>query len=213
MESRIRSIFLTCMLFVLVGNAWAQEMEQPPPVIDPRVERRDINVGAIDTEDFELTGFLGYMSIEDFEGDLVYGLRLAYHINEAFFAEASYGATEAGDTSFERLSGGADLLSSSDRDYTYYDLSLGWNLLPGEVFVGNGRAWNSAFYLIGGVGSTDFAGDEEFTINFGFGLKVLPTDVFAVRLEARNYVFDVDVTGEDKSTNNLQGTLNFSWFF
>ena len=67
MESRIRSIFLTTAVtatFLSLGasNAWAQDSEAAPEVIDPAVERRDIDVAAIDTEDFEVTAFFGLMS-------------------------------------------------------------------------------------------------------------------------------------------------------
>jgi outer membrane beta-barrel protein len=216
MESRIRSIFLTTAVtatFLSLGasNAWAQDSEAAPEVIDPAVERRDIDVAAIDTEDFEVTAFFGLMSVEDFESGGVYGARLGYHISESFFAEASFGTTKVGTSSFEKLGGGAELLSN--RDLTYYDLSLGYNLFPGEVFVGSKRAMNSVVYLVGGLGSTNFAEDNHFTINVGFGVKVLPTDYVAISLEVRDYMFDIDITGENKTTHNLQGTLNISYFF
>ena len=217
MESRFRNIFLmlmrlACCLAINIGAvAWAQEADEPPQVIEPQVERRELDVGAIDTEDFELTGFIGIMSVEDFESGAVYGVRLAYHINEALFAEASIGTTKVGTSSYENLTPGASL--TSDRQLTYYDLSLAWNIFPGEVFFGSNRAWNSSFYLIGGGGSTKFAGDNNFTINFGFGFKVLPTDYLAVRAEIRDYLFNLDITGTDKVTNNLQATINVSWFF
>ena len=224
MESRLHSIFLRVLhavsavtlasLLFGTGSAVAQDVDEdkePPQVIEPRVERRDIDVAAIDTEDFELTGFVGLMGVEDFESNTVYGVRLAYHVSEWLFAEASYGLTEVGISSFEKLGGGAVLLS--DRDLKYYDVSLGYNLFPGEVFFGTKRAWNSSVYLLGGMGSTDFAGDDQFTVTFGFGIKVLPTDYIAVRLEARDYMFDTEVTGEKKTTHNLQTTLNVSWFF
>ncbi len=218
MESRIRSIFLMAGLTMLApfGAVQAQEGfddSQSPQVIEPEVQRRNINVGKIDTEDFELTGFVGYMSIEDFESDVVYGARLAFHVNEAFFGEVSYGITEAGVSSYERLIEDSNLLGGSNRDFKYYDVSLGWNILPGEVFIGEGRALNSALYLIAGAGSTDFAGNDEFTMNFGAGFRVLTMDAFSVRLEVRDYVLDVDVTGQDKTTHNLQATLNLGWFF
>ena len=78
MESRIRSIFLIIAGFVTflslgVASVWAQESGAAPEVIDPAVERRDIDVAAIDTEDFEITGFIGLMSVEDFETNPVYG--------------------------------------------------------------------------------------------------------------------------------------------
>lgn len=216
MESRIRSIFLIIAGFVTflslgVASVWAQESGAAPEVIDPAVERRDIDVAAIDTEDFEITGFIGLMSVEDFETNLVYGARLGYHISESFFAELSYGVTEVGTSSFEKLGGGAVLLS--DRNLGYYDLSLGYNLFPGEVFFGSKRALNSVVYLIGGLGTTDFAEDSHFTINFGFGVKVLPTDYLTVSLDVRDYMFDIDISGEEKTTHNLQGTLSFSFFF
>jgi len=214
MESRIRSIFLAAVsgaMLMAVVPASAQTSEtQPPQVIDPDVERRAINAAAIDTEDFELTGFVGLMSVEDFETGAVYGARLAYHINDALFAEAAIGQTDVGESSAEKL-GNASFFD--DRTLTYYDASLGWNLLPSESFLGANRAYNSTFYVIGGAGSTDFADDSNFTINLGFGFKILPTDYLAIRIEARSYMFDTEVNAEDKTLTNMQGTLNISWFF
>ena len=108
--------------------------------------------------------------------------------------------SRAGKTSYEVLSGAVELLTPSQRDYTYYALSLGWNALPGEIFLGSGHAYNSALYLIGGVGSTDFGGDDRFTVNIGVGARVLITDSIAAHLDFRDYIFDVDLTGE-KSYN------------
>jgi outer membrane beta-barrel protein len=211
MESRIRSIFLTLVgAIVLVTGTSVHAQDGAPQVIEPEVERRDIDVGAIDTEDFELTGFIGLMSVEDFETNAVYGARFAYHINSALFAEASIGQTKVGESSAEKL---ADTKFFEDRNLTYYDISLGWNILPGESFLGSKRAYNSAFYLIGGLGSTDFADDNNFTANFGFGFKIFPTDSIAIRIEARDYLFDTDVNAEDKTLHNMQGTLNIGWFF
>ena len=213
MESRIQRIFLSGLLPLSMAmlTALPAQAQDAPQVIEPEVQRRDIDVAKIDTEDFEVTVFYGLMSVEDFESNSVWGARFAYHISEWFFTEATYGQTDVGTSSFEKLGGGAVLLS--DRELTYYDLSLGYNLFPGEVFFGSKRAWNSSVYLIGGLGSTDFAGDNEFTVNFGFGIKILPTDYIAVRLEARDYLFDTEITGENKTTHNLQGTLNISYFF
>jgi len=219
MESRFRSIFLirvalaTWLSFAAIAPVWAQDaLNEAPQVIEPQVQRRDIDVKAIDTEDWEVSAFVGYMSIEDFESDVVYGARLAYHVNESIFTEATIGTTDAGLSSTERQDG-APILSDSEREFTYYDLSVGYNLFPGEVFFRSNRAFNSVIYLIAGVGSTDFAGEDQFTANFGFGAKVLPTDYMAIRLDVRDYIVDVDVLGTDKTTHNMQATLNFSYFF
>ncbi|MBL8266152.1 outer membrane beta-barrel domain-containing protein [Steroidobacter sp.] len=183
------------------------------PIIDPQVERREIKRTRIDTEDFELGAYVGVLSIEDFESNVVYGGRLAYHLTEDFFIEGTYGQSRAGRTSYENLSGSADLLSDKDRDYSYYAVSLGWNALPGEIFIGKNRAYNSAFYLVAGIGSTQFGGDDRFTVNGGFGYRVLPTDWVAVHFDVRDHVYDIDILGEKKIVNNLEAHLGLSIFF
>lgn len=183
------------------------------PIIEPQVERREIRRTRIDTEDFELGAYAGILSIEDFESNVVYGLRLAYHLTEDFFLEASLGQSRAGRTSYEKLSGSAELLTDDDRDYTYYALSAGWNALPGEIFIGKSRAYNTAFYLIAGLGSTRFAGDDRFTVSGGFGYRILPADWIAVHFDVRDHVYDIDLLGEKKIVNNLEAHLGLSIFF
>lgn len=227
MESRFRILFLAVAMIVLSGcgtngffGIGGKESAPPPAgppqpeqVIDPDVERREIKEPKIDAEDFELGGFVGIMSIEDFGSDLVYGVRLAYHITEGFFVEGSVGQTEAGLTSFEVLSGGAPLLSNDDREFTYYNLSLGYNILPGEVFIGESRAYNTSLYLIAGLGSTRFAGDDRFTVNVGAGYRFLLSDSVALHIDFRDHLFDIDLLGEEKTVHNLEGHLGVTVFF
>jgi hypothetical protein len=86
-----------------------------PPVIEPDVARRDVKVANIDSENFEVGFSAGELSIEDFGVNSVTGLRFAYHISESFFLEGAGGRTTAGKTSFETLSGSAELLTDSQR--------------------------------------------------------------------------------------------------
>ena len=222
MESRLR-IFLLKVVFTLVlagilpGCSYLRVDDAPNddtgPVISPELERRTISEADIDSEDFEVAAFVGVMSIEDFGSNVVYGARGAYHITEDFFAEAAIGRTEAGETSFETLSGGAQILTDSQRELTYYNLSLGYNILPGEAFIGNGHAFNSALYLIAGVGNTEFADDSHFTINVGAGYRFLVNDWVALHVDFRDHIFDSDLLGKDKTTHNLEGTASISFFF
>jgi len=228
MESRFRLLFLILPVFAfgLSGCAATKnllgmgEETAPPPtaedpgqVIEPEVERREIREADIDTENFEVGAFAGIMSIEDFESDIVYGVRLAYHVTEGFFVEGTVGRTEAGLTSFERLSGGAPILSGDDRNFTYYNLNLGYNILPGEVFFGENRAFNSSLYLIAGLGATRFAGDDRFTVNFGAGYRFLLNDSIALHIDFRDHLFDIDILGEDKTTHNLEAHVGVTVFF
>ena len=197
------------------GNEEAPPLsaEEPGQVIDPQVERREIKEPKIDREDFEVGAYAGIMSIEDFGSDLVYGVRLAYHITEGFFMEATVGQTEGGQTSFEVLSGGAELITDSERRMTYYNLNVGYNIMPGEVFFGEGRAFNTQLYLIAGLGSTTFAGDDRFTVNFGAGYRFLLTDAVAMHLDFRDHLFDIDVIGEEKTAHNIEAHLGVTVFF
>jgi len=224
MESRVRVLFLITLVIMLSGCAATKNLfgfgrdEAPSPtsgppgqVIDPEVERREIKEPAIDREDFEVGAFAGIMSIEDFGSDTVYGVRLAYHITEGFFVEAMVGRSEAGLTSYESLSGGARLFN--DRALSYYNVNLGYNVLPGEVFIGEGRAYNTNFYLVAGLGSTNFADDDRFTVNFGAGYRFLLTDSVAFHLDFRDHLFDIDILGDEKTTHNLEGTIGVTVFF
>jgi len=183
------------------------------PVIEPQVERRAVRTPAIDNENFEAGGYVGLLSIEDFGTSSTFGARLAYHINEDLFLEGIFGMAKAGTTSYERLSNSPRLVADDDREYRHYALNIGWNALPGEIFIGENRAYNSAFYLTVGVGGTDFAGDNRFTLNGGVGYRVLITDWVAAHFDFRDYMFDIDILGEKKVAHNLEGSLGITMFF
>ncbi len=226
MENRVRILFLIgifatggCSWMPFIGNDEAPASEEavggeaPPQVINPEVERREIKTSDIDTEDFEIGVFGGIMGVEDFGSNPSYGLRLAYHVNESLFVEATAGRTDTEETSFERLSGAAELLTDEEREFIYYNLSLGYNLFPGEAFIGENRAYTQALYVIGGLGSTTFAGDDRFTVNLGVGYRFLVTDYIALHADFRDHLFDIDILGEEKTVHNLEAHLGFTVFF
>ena len=210
MESRVRVLFLIGALFAMSGCAATKNLfgigheeaapssaEEPGQVIEPEVERRKIKEPAIDREDFEVGGFVGMMSIEDFGTNFVYGARLAYHVTEGFFIEGTLGTTKAGLTSFEELSGGARLID--DRKYTYYNLNVGYNVLPGEVFIGKGHAYNTALYVI--------------AVDLGAGYRFLLTDSVALHADFRDHLFDIDLLGDNKTVHNFEAHLGVTVFF
>lgn len=225
MEGRLRILFLTNILlgmYVLfvssaawsanaVGDGEASAGQQQ--VIQPKIERRIIDVDKIDTEDFEIGVYSGLLSVEDFGTNMVIGVRAAYHVTESVFFEAAYAKSDTSETSYERLSGGAPLLSASERELTYYNASIGYNLLPGEAYMGKGWAFNTALYVIGGVGITSFAADDRFTVNFGAGYRFLVTDWLAVHLDVRDHIYDIDLLGVAKTTHNLEMTGGVTVFF
>lgn len=182
-------------------------------VIQPELDRKRANVPNIDSQNIEVGLYYGIISIQDFKTSDVIGATAAWHITEDFFFEASYGQAEGDKTSFEELSGGAPLISDDDRDYRYYAVSLGWNALPGEIFIGSKHAFKSDLYLIAGVGNTEFAGDDAFTINAGIGYRLLLNDWLTIRVDARDYLFDRTLFGKEDSTHNLELRTGFTVFF
>lgn len=189
-----------------------REIIQQDPVIDPVVKRRRIKEADIDSENFELGIYLGLISIEDFGTSPIYSARFSYHITEDIFIEGTLGFSKADTTSFERVSG-INLVAEDDRNYEFYEFAVGYNLFPGETFFGRSTAKNSAVYLIGGVGSTDFAGDDRFTIMIGGGYRLIVTDWFALHMTVRDHIFSIDVTAEDKNAHNIEISIGTTFFF
>jgi len=194
-------------------NEPPQDENAPPRVVEPEVARRKIKVPKIHASNIELGLHYGALSIEDFGTNPTYGVSAAYHVTEDFFFLAETGRSTAGRTSFETLGGNIQLLTGAERHFTYYDLTLGYNFLPGEAFIGRGLALTSAFYLLGGLGATDFAGDKKFTLNFGAGYRVLPADWLAVHITVQDRVFRSDLLGVAKLTNNFEARIATTVFF
>lgn len=211
MEGRFLRIFLmagVALGLLLSQPAWAQD----EPLLQPDLPRRAVSLPAIDSEDFELGIYAGLLSVEDFGVNPVLGARLAFHVSEDFFLEAAYGMADTQKTSYERLSG-VSLLTDSQRQYSFYNVSLGINVLQGEAFIGKRWAFNNALYLIGGAGTTRFAGDKYFTFNVGAGYRLLLTDWFALHLDVRDHLYDTDLLGEQKTVHNLEAGGGMAVFF
>ncbi len=216
MEIGFRGLFLSLALLVGTSVQAASDTEAGEPdsvLIEPKVERIEFEEAQINARDYEVMLMAGYISIEDFGVQPLLGVRLSYFITENIFAELALGQATAGKTSYEVLTAGAPLLTASERDYQFYSLNIGYHLLPGEAFVTRNVTYNTAFYLSGGIGNTDFAGSDRFTINYGAGYRFLFKDWLDVTLDFRNSVHDMDLFGELKTTNNLQFTLGFGLVF
>jgi outer membrane beta-barrel protein len=221
MESWIQRLFLSALLVGLTGigsNVYAQddgtsdddELEQ---IITPDIKRRTIKEDDLDSENFEMGIFYGLLSIEDFGTNDVVGITFAYHITEDFFVEAAYGVSKTEKTSYELLSGGVELLTDDERDLSYYNISLGYNFLHGQVFMSDKWTFNNHFYIVAGAGNTDFAAKDYFTTNLGAGLRFYTTDWLALDLSMRAHSFKHELFGESKTITNLESRLGLSLFF
>lgn len=219
MESRIQRLLITAAL-ACIGSLGALpaaaadtdglELE---PLIVREPERREIDVDKIDNENFEIGAYGGMMNIEDFGSQPVYGVRVAYHVTEDFFVEAQYGQSELGLTSFERLSGGARIFTDEEREFEYYNLSVGWNIFPGEAFIASRWAFKGGLYFLAGAGSSQFGGDQRFTINGGVGYRFVTTDWMSLRVDVRDHVFATNVLGAEETKHNIEFSGALTFFF
>ena len=182
-------------------------------VVVPQVERRDIKLPRVPSKDIEVGAFAGVYSTESFGASFLYGLRLGYHITEDFFVQVNLAQTKVSDESFRLLLPGGGIFPQPEEKLTYYNVTAGWNVLPGEVFIGSNRAKATSLYLLAGIGSTKLAERRNSTLNFGVGMRGLIFDRAAVHIELRDHVFSTDLLGPRESTNNLELTAGLSWFF
>ena len=181
-------------------------------VIVPQVERRELKLPRFPSNDIELGAFAGTYTTQDFGSHVVAGLRLGYHITEDIFVEGVYGHTKASDEEFRQILP-SGIFPTVTVPLTYYNLSAGYNVLPGEVFIGSTRAKATALYLIAGVGSTKLNGQRHQTINFGTGLRLLLTDRIGLQVDLRDHVFSIDLLGRRKSTTNIEATGGITFYF
>lgn len=208
-----RSLFCALALLLWQGGAAATEGTDNEPLIQPQIKPQPVKAAKIDSENFEIGLYTGILSVEDFGSGSVSGARLAYHASEDLFLEAAYGRSSTEETSYERLLGSVQLLTAEERKLSYYNLSLGFNLLPGEAFIGSSYAFHTDLYLIGGFGSTKFAGDNRRTLNYGFGYRAVMNDWLALHLDARDHIFEIDLLGTQKTSHNLEFHTGLTIFF
>jgi outer membrane beta-barrel protein len=223
MEIRLSSVLLAATL--LSGCSWfhrgdrkpppvtVEESQAEPSIIEPQVSRRAVKTPKIKAKDFEVGAYFGALSIEDFGTNPIYGARAAYHVTEDFFLEGFLARSKAGLSSLENVFPDITVVSNSGRYFTYYDLDVGYNVLPGEVFLGRGRAFNTALYGTFGMGDVKFADQDQFALNFGVGTRILITDWLAMHLDVRDHVFESHLFGVNKNVHNVEAILSLTTFF
>jgi outer membrane beta-barrel protein len=211
-------------LLVLLSAAWpavwAQTGSSAPaspagssePTIVPQVERRELKLPRIPSKDIEIGLLAGVYNAQNFGASGLAGLRLGYHLTEDFFVEGEFGRTKVSDQSFRAILPGG-VLASGDESLGYATLSLGWNLLPGEVFLGSRQARATQVFLLGGIGSTDFVGQKRQTVNLGLGMKVFTAQRWALRVDMRDHLYTLDLLGKRERTHNLQLNAGVSYFY
>ena len=219
MQAKKPTTLLALAGLAALTAAAAPALAQTPPaastaeqVIVPQVERRDVKRPKVPSNDFAVGLYAGTYATQNFGASTVSGLRVAYHVTEDIFVDATLGRTKVSDENFRQILPGGVFVNRTEK-LGYYAVSAGYNVLPGEVFFGRNYAKATQGYILAGVGSTDFAGQKRQTFHAGFGMRLIVADWFSVQADVRDHVFTLDLLGRRQSTQNLEVTAGLTVFF
>lgn len=192
--------------------ALAQSTPAANQPIDPQVQRREVKLPSYPSRDIAVGAFVGTYATQNFGASTVSGIRIGYHVTEDVFVDATLGQTKVSDENFRQILPGGIFVDRTEK-LSYYAVSAGWNVLPGEVFFGRSRAKATQGYLVAGIGSTRFAGQRRQTVNVGFGFRLLWNDRLALQADVRDHMYSLDLLGKRQSTQNLEVTGGLTLFF
>jgi len=204
---------LASLLLAASSVASAQTTKADEQVVVPQVDRRDVKVPRLPSNDFEIGLFYGTYATQNFGTSAVKGVRLGYHITEDVFVEGALGQSHVSDSAFRQILPGGGIFPQPREKLSYYNIAAGFNVMTGEAFFGKNTAKASALYLIGGVGSTKFFDQTKQTYNFGWGTRLLFNDYVAVQVDMRDHIYSIDLLGKRQSTQNIEMTLGLTVYF
>ncbi len=195
-------IFLNLSLLALLGFANTSIAEQ---------KNSSVSLSGLNNEQFELGVSSGFLNIQDFSSEISLGINANFIATENIFLQLNYFTASTSESSYEQNQG--PLFSGDDRDFKHLDFLLGYNLYQGEQFFSGSEAQLSALYLVGGVGDTQFGGEESFTYTLGVGYQVGLSRTINLKFDYRNYIYDSSLLKEDESIQNGHLTVGVSYQF
>ncbi|WOH38955.1 hypothetical protein RI844_06975 [Thalassotalea fonticola] len=187
-----RNVCLLAGLLAIGSFAQAEEIEESG-IIEPVISRQAVDVD-IHASDWEIGVFAGAANMDQGTTNAVAGARFGYHLNENFFAEASY------------------TLSNHDNEVSFMNVVLGYNFHQSTFVTSDYTAKTSIFFVAGG-GRTDFDGVAELnTIVGGAGYRVMLNDSFSLRFDLRGHIHHQVETDEEWAVD-AEANAGLSYFF
>jgi outer membrane beta-barrel protein len=167
----------------------------------------------IDNEVFELGVFAGVLNIEDFGSQFFApGISAKFRASEDFFIEYNYLKATVTPSSYENSQG--KFISGDDRTFKHYDLLVGYNLFQGEFFPTTDKANLSTFYLVAGVGDTEFGGEANMTYTLGLGYEVALTRSILFHFDFKDYIYKSNlVLDKERSVSATQISTGLKYAF
>ena len=180
-------------------------------IVKPDPEQDLIKDSDIDNISMNFGVYTGLINYENFNSSYMLAMYFSYPFDEDVFVEAEFGISGLNDTEYRNI--GLPLLSEEEVDLQFYTILVGYNLLPGEVYWSREKTLISSFYLIAGVGAVSFDNNNYVSMQFGAGFKMELDKNKSIRFEARDRMYDTDILGTDKLTNNIEFHLGIDWNF
>lgn len=206
MENRLQHLLLTVLNILFLGLS----LSLAPAVYAQ--QQAGFSKEDIDSEFLELGANIGYINIEDFPSTLAYGFKMQFRASEDAFLQLDLVLAPDVDLSSAEKSQGA-FFSGGDRDYLYYGVLVGYNLFQGEFFTSRSTANLSSFYIVGGVGETEFGNESSNTYNFGLGYKVAFGRNYIMNIDMRQYIYESSLIAENDLTSSTHVSFGFNYLF
>ncbi len=206
---------LICLLGLGVTSySFADNNDKHVKIIEPTKTVTSVQPAAIDTEHFELGPYVGLLSVEDFNSNLVTGISFTYHISSKFIAQMNYGLSSVGKAAFEEgAAAEGSFLAKKDRDFKSVNILAGYKLLDGRSFLGKNHKFNSAIYLMAGVAKVQFAGEKNTGSVLGASYRAVITDWVTVNFDLRDTIVSRNFLNDKKSTNNTEVLVGVNVLF
>ncbi len=164
----------------------------------------------VNSELFDVGLTAGIINLEDFPAEYLIGASVTFKASESFFLQYNYVQADISRSTHEQ--GGLEY--GVDRSFSHYDLLIGYNLFQGEFFAGEGDAHLSSLYVVGGIGDTDFGGEENFTYTFGVGYQIEFFRKYVLRVDYRDYLYEsAIISGADKTVQSSQFSVGMGYLF
>lgn len=184
-------------------------------IIEPEEQNRKVDTAQIDTERFELGAYLGLLSVQNFNTNPVYGLSFSFHITDRWMAQLNYASSDFDQSNAEASRGdNFSAIVDRDRNVEYVNLLAGYKLLDGRSFLSANKKFDSSFYVLAGVGETDFAEVSDTSFTFGFSYRVVLTDYLTANVDIKDHLIKQEIDeGETESTHNNELTFGINALF
>lgn len=207
----IRSLLLMMGVCFSVDTL-AQNSKDSVVIIEPEKTVTNIQAAAIDTEHFELGFYLGSVSVEEFNTNLITGLSLTYHISSRWLTQAQYGLSEVQSPAFEDTSGFV-FLDEDDLNYEYLRIMGGYKIVDGRSFFGKRHKYNSAVYFLAGVSDVNFAGSRNQGLALGLSYRTVITDWLTMNLDINNTTVNLELFNDETKVNNTEMAIGINALF